>query len=102
MKDEKFKGLLQGLNQAKLLEDDDIKSKIIIRPELKELIPQLFPDELSQLEANILSEGVRDPLILWPVDDKYVLVDGHNRFAICVQHNIQFPLRRSLSTMMRK
>ncbi len=94
MKDDKFKGLLQGLNQAKLLEDDEIKTKIVIRPELKDLIPQLFSEELTQLEENILREGVRDPLILWPVDDKYVLIDGHNRFAICVKHNLQFPFKK--------
>lgn len=89
-----MKSILQGMNMAKLLEDDDIRAKITIREEFKCLIPPLSPEELEQLEENILKEGVRDPLILWPVGDEFILVDGHNRFSVCQKHNIQFPFKK--------
>ena len=62
------------------------QQSIEIAPEFESLIPPLHPDELAQLEANILAEGCRDPLVLW--DD--VLIDGHNRYAICRKHGIPF------------
>jgi hypothetical protein len=61
---------------------------IFIDDEFKELIPALAPDEYGQLEANILAEGCRDALVLW--DD--VLIDGHNRYAICQKHGIPFKI----------
>lgn len=38
---------------------------MIIDPEFKTLIPPLAPEELEQLEANILADGCRDPLVTW-------------------------------------
>ena len=61
-------------------------TRIQIDPEFKALIPPLAPDERSQLEANILADGVRDPLVLWGD----VLIDGHNRYAICEAHDLPF------------
>jgi N6-adenosine-specific RNA methylase IME4 len=60
--------------------------EIQIDAEFKALIPPLAPDELAQLEANILRDGCRDPLVVW--DD--ILIDGHNRFAICSKHGLEF------------
>jgi hypothetical protein len=60
--------------------------QIQIDPELKALIPPLAPEELAQLEANIIKDGCRDPLVVW----KGILIDGHNRHAICVKHSIPF------------
>ena len=59
---------------------------ITIDPALKALIPPLTPEELSQLEQNILAHGCRDPLVIWG----NVLIDGHNRHAICTRHGIPF------------
>ena len=39
--------------------------QIQINPEFKKLIPPLSPDEFAQLEANILAEGVREPIVVW-------------------------------------
>lgn len=36
-----------------------------ILPELKRLIPPLTPKEYSQLEANCIQDGIRDPIVLW-------------------------------------
>lgn len=54
---------------------------IKIDPEFKALIPPLDADERAQLEANIVADGCRDPLVLW-CD---VLLDGHNRHEICTR-----------------
>ena len=57
-----------------------------IREEFKKLIPPLSAEEFEQLEKNILSDGCRDPLVVW----NNTIIDGHNRFAICQKHGIDF------------
>ena len=57
-----------------------------INPELKALIPPLTQDEYNQLEQNILAYGCRDPIVLW----RDIIIDGHNRYQICMKHNIAF------------
>ncbi|UII23751.1 hypothetical protein [Fulvivirga ligni] len=64
--------------------------EIIIKKELKSFIIPLSKEEYAQLEANIVKEGCRDPLIFWMTKDGPVLVDGHNRFKICGEHNLNF------------
>lgn len=59
---------------------------ITIDNELRTLIPPLAQEELTQLESNIIKEGCRDPLVTW----QGTLIDGHNRYAICQKHNIEF------------
>lgn len=59
---------------------------IKIDAELKALIPPLAPDEYKQLEANIIKDGCRDPLVVW----HGTLIDGHNRHEICARHGIKF------------
>lgn len=59
---------------------------ITIDEEFKNLIPPLTPDEYKGLEESILKEGCRDSLVTW----NDILIDGHNRFEICVKHNIPF------------
>jgi hypothetical protein len=61
---------------------------IRIDPEFKALIPPLTPDELAQLEANLLDEGCRDRLVVWRQSG--TLLDGHHRHEICQQHRIPF------------
>ena len=69
---------------------------IIVDDEFKSLIPPLSPDEYSQLEENIVRDGIRDPLVVWHVpngDD--ILIDGHNRFEISIKHaGIPFQIKR--------
>lgn len=60
--------------------------QITIKPEFRDLIPELSDDELSQLEANILQEGIRDPLVLWGD----ILIDGHHRYEIAQRHGLKF------------
>jgi hypothetical protein len=61
---------------------------IQIDPEIEALIPSLKHDEQSKLRESIKEEGCRDPLVIWK--DHNILLDGHNRHAICQEMNIQF------------
>jgi hypothetical protein len=57
-----------------------------VEPEFLNLIPKLRDEEYEALEASIIAEGCRDPLVLWGE----TIVDGHNRYTICHEHNIPF------------
>lgn len=61
---------------------------ITIDPEFESLLSPLTGEELAQLEANLVAQGLRDPLIVWlnEKDGKFPLLDGHNRFQICNKH----------------
>jgi hypothetical protein len=63
-----------------------------IDEELRSLIPPLSKEEYKQLEENIVKWGCLDPLKVWPVpdSDEVILLDGHNRFAICSDHNVRY------------
>jgi len=58
-----------------------------IDQEFKELIPPLSADELTQLTKNIISsKKCYDAVIVWDG----IIIDGHNRFEICMEHGIEF------------
>ncbi len=59
---------------------------IVVNEELKAYIDPLTPDELDALERSIVAEGCRDALVLW----NDLLIDGHNRYAICQKHGLPF------------
>lgn len=59
---------------------------IVIDNEFKNIIPPLTPDEFAGLKQSIMSEGCRDPLVLWGD----ILIDGHNRYDICTRNNTPF------------
>lgn len=52
----------------------------------KTLIRPLRRKEYLQLEANLIHDGCRDPIITW----RGYIVDGHNRYEICHRHGIPF------------
>ena len=53
------------------------------------LIP-LREDELQLLEQSVLSEGIRDPLVVWNRNGEYVLLDGHHRYQLAQKHGLSF------------
>jgi len=53
------------------------------------LLPELKKEERSTLEESLRKEGCRDPIITW----HGTIIDGHNRYSICKQHNIPFKVR---------
>jgi len=58
-------------------------------PEFKGLIPPLSPEEREQLEQNILqARKCHDAIVLWDG----TIIDGHNRYEICVKHGIEFEI----------
>ncbi len=88
---------------------------IKINEEFKALIPPLTTEEFEQLERNILKEGIREPIIVWRVenvccddmvwnniDDRVcvncgeeysvaeIIVDGHNRYEIATKHGLVY------------
>jgi len=62
----------------------------IIDSELRGLIPPLLPEERALLEHNILkARKCHDAIILWGE----LIVDGHNRFEICMEHGVPFEVK---------
>lgn len=61
-------------------------NKIQIDQEFQAIIPPLSAEEKQQLEANIVADGCRDPLVVWGE----TLIDGHNRYEICTRRGVQF------------
>jgi hypothetical protein len=57
-----------------------------IDSDFKNLIRPLQKHEYLQLEANLISDGCRDPIICW----NGLIIDGHNRYEICTRHQIPY------------
>jgi len=49
---------------------------ILIDSEFQALIPPLSAEERAQLEANLLADGCRDPLVVWPSPTFDIRLDG--------------------------
>lgn len=60
-----------------------------IDQKFKNLIPPLSAEEYSQLEENLLREGCLAPLCVW----NGTIIDGHNRYEICLRNEIPFKIR---------
>ena len=62
-----------------------INSRLTIDPEFENLLPVPNEQELAVLRESILREGCREPLTVWKTeDDQRIIVDGHNRYRICL------------------
>ena len=61
----------------------------VILPELAELLPPLGEEQLSVLEADILTNGCYSPIV---VDEELRIIDGHHRQKICAEHNIPYTM----------
>lgn len=57
-----------------------------INKEFYDLIPNLSREEASSLIKSLRKEGCRHPIITW----KGMIIDGHNRYAICKRLGIEF------------
>lgn len=72
--------LIEGTNQS-----------IKISEELRSLITPLTQEEYQQLEENIIEYGCREPVTVWEKSkNEFILVDGHNRYKICQDHELPF------------
>jgi hypothetical protein len=63
-----------------------------IDPEFESLLPSRTSEQDDELKEMLLREGCRDPFVTW--DEEGILLDGHNRYAICRKHGIQYTVRR--------
>lgn len=61
---------------------------MIIDPEFASICPPLTAEEYQNLEINIIKDGCLDALVLWESMD--ILLDGHNRFRICIANSIKY------------
>ncbi|MBC3936605.1 hypothetical protein H8K47_14655 [Undibacterium sp. CY7W] len=59
---------------------------IVIHDALRAYIDPLTEHEYEALERSLLTEGCRDALVCWGE----VLIDGHNRYAICQKHQLPY------------
>lgn len=62
--------------------------KLQVNKDFKNLIRPLNRKEFLQLEENLISDGCREPIVVW----NRVIVDGHNRYEICSRHEIPFAI----------
>jgi hypothetical protein len=62
--------------------------ELIIDSEFKNLIPPMKPEEFQGLKENIVNNGydILYPIVIW----NNIIIDGHNRYSICKEFNIQF------------
>lgn len=86
----KFDKLVEQAEKQNQQSLEYIRENIVIEEQFKHFIPPLAEDEFRQLEDNIRKEGCRDALIVWQREDKYLLIDGHNRYQICTTYNLPF------------
>ena len=57
-----------------------------VNQKFKSLIPPLSEEEYNQLEANLIQDGIREPISLW----NDTIIDGHNRYEIAEKHKLNF------------
>ena len=62
---------------------------LTVDSEFRDLIPPLNEEELKLLEESLVADGCESPLIVW----NGVIIDGHNRYAICRKHGIPFSIQ---------
>ncbi len=63
--------------------------ELTVDPEFRDMIPPLNEEEQKLLDTSIVADGSESPLIVW----NGVIVDGHNRYAICRKHGIPFSIQ---------
>lgn len=66
-----------------------------INPRIAQILLPLGDEARRELEASILAEGVRDPIVVWMETGD--LLDGRTRLEIVEQHGLPFPNIRELS-----
>ena len=61
----------------------------VILPEMAELLPPLSAEQSAALEEDLLRNGCYSPII---VNEDMVIVDGHNRQALCEKHGLPYTM----------
>ena len=71
--------------------DEKALHPLKIDPLFRCLIRPLYKREYKKLESSILEQGCLFPILTW---NGYI-VDGHNRYSICHEHNIPFAIENA-------
>ncbi len=61
----------------------------VVLPEMAGLLPPLTGEQLAALESDIQKNGCYSPVI---VNEDLVIVDGHNRQALCEKHGLPYQM----------
>ena len=61
----------------------------VILPEMAELLPPLSAEQSAALEEDLVRNGCYAPVI---VNEDMVIVDGHNRQALCEKHGLPYTM----------
>jgi hypothetical protein len=75
---------------------------LTILPRLRDVLPRLSDERFAALEAAIVTAGRAErPIRVAEIDGQTVIVDGHNRYAICLKHGVPYTVenlgRKSLA-----
>lgn len=65
-------------------------AEIKIDPDFKRLLPQPSEEEKKLLREQLRENGCLEPLLVWK--EEKVLVDGHNRYELCLELGIEFTI----------
>lgn len=68
-----------------------VEHDLVIDKEFAEMLGLLTKEERDQLEENIIEAGkAYDPVKVWEQNGKQLIVDGRNRYEICVKHGLPY------------
>ena len=76
----------KGTGADLFLSNTPVVTNLKINPDFKTLIPPLELEEYSQLEENLIQNGIREAISLW----NDTIIDGHNRYEIAQKHGLSF------------
>jgi len=65
-----------------------MKELLHTAPELMRLSIPFSHEEMAKLESNLIENGCIEPILIW----NGLILDGHKRYKICVEENIDFEI----------
>lgn len=82
---------VNAMESRTTLEVEMTETDLHIEERLRNLLPQLTPEEREQLKKNIESDGhVRDPILYWHDGKRNVVIDGMHRWEIVRETTIPY------------
>ena len=71
-------------------EDNFANSSLRVDPEFAGLLGPQYGGEYEELKADIIANGLRDPIITW----NGTIIDGHNRYRVCIENHIPYQTQK--------
>lgn len=66
--------------------------KLKVNPTFHDLLPPKSDEEKAALEAQLVAEGIREPIVYWAETGD--ILDGHNRYEIAQNHELNYATKR--------